>query len=273
MQRLVQVAAMHAQERRAVQAFRHRQFALDLARVPDAVEMRVRLEGGLAQLSARRRCRAARATNSAASGCRRRCGRTAAPARRPARRSRPRAGSRPRQARPCRRRRWPSKAASPFRSPSTSHAARRPPALPSVAGGMKQLASGVSGARAHAPAPMLDLEHVAIEIGDPLPALDRELEITERIADERLDLAPEEARILVGDVGRAGVAEPRVAADLVELVEQRVELSRVERVGELADEIGSAQQARLCVCLRVVVVLRNRKPRQLDGAADAIRSR
>ena len=47
--RVMQIGAMHAQERRAVQAFRHRQFALDLAGVPDAVEMGIRLKGGLAQ--------------------------------------------------------------------------------------------------------------------------------------------------------------------------------------------------------------------------------
>ena len=89
---------------------------------------------------------------------------------------------------------------------------------------------------------MLHLEHVAIKIGDPLPPLDREFKITKRIPDERLDLAPEEARILVGHIGRAGVAEPCIAADLLELVEQRVELSRIEGVGELADQIGSPQQ-------------------------------
>ena len=96
------------------------------------------------------------------------------------------------------------------------------------------------------PAPaVLHLEHVAIEIGDPLPPLDREFKITKSVPDERLDLAPEEARILVGHIGRAGVAEPCIAADLLELVEQRVELSRIEGVGELADQIGSPQQARL----------------------------
>ena len=40
-QRIVQIAAMHAQIGRAVEAFRHRQFARDFAGVPHAIEMRV----------------------------------------------------------------------------------------------------------------------------------------------------------------------------------------------------------------------------------------
>ncbi|OFW16402.1 MAG: hypothetical protein A3H29_14020 [Acidobacteria bacterium RIFCSPLOWO2_02_FULL_67_21] len=43
-QRLMEVAAVHAQVRRAEEALRHRQLAQDLARVPDAVEMRVGLK-------------------------------------------------------------------------------------------------------------------------------------------------------------------------------------------------------------------------------------
>ena len=45
----MQVAAVHAEVGRAVEAFRHRQLAHDLARVAVAVEMRVRREGDLAQ--------------------------------------------------------------------------------------------------------------------------------------------------------------------------------------------------------------------------------
>ena len=51
-------------------------------------------------------------------------------------------------------------------------------------------------------------------------------------------LGPEESRIGLGDVGRGGVAELRIDADLGELVEQRVELARIKRIGKLPDEIG-----------------------------------
>ena len=47
--RLMQIGPMHAQERRAVETFRHRQFALDLAGIPDAIEMRIGFKGGAAQ--------------------------------------------------------------------------------------------------------------------------------------------------------------------------------------------------------------------------------
>ena len=43
---------------------------------------------------------------------------------------------------------------------------------------------------------------------------------------------------MVGDVGRGGVAEARIDADLGKLVEQRVELARIKRIGKLPDEIG-----------------------------------
>ena len=48
-QRVVQIAAMHAEIRRVVEAFGHRQFARDFAGVAHAIEMRVRRERGLAQ--------------------------------------------------------------------------------------------------------------------------------------------------------------------------------------------------------------------------------
>ncbi len=48
-QRVVQVRAVHAQIRRAEQAFGHGQLAQDAPGIPFAVEMRVGLEGGAAQ--------------------------------------------------------------------------------------------------------------------------------------------------------------------------------------------------------------------------------
>jgi hypothetical protein len=45
----VQVGAMHAEERRAVEILGHRQLALDFTGVADAVEMGVRCKGALAQ--------------------------------------------------------------------------------------------------------------------------------------------------------------------------------------------------------------------------------
>src|SRR5262245_25598213 len=123
----------------------------------------------------------------------------------------------------------------------------------------------------HSAPPVLDLEHIAVEVGNPLPALHRKLQITERVADEGFDLAPKEAWVFVSDVGRVGVTKTRIAADLFKFVKQGIELSWVERVSELADEVRSPQQARLGVGLGVVLVLGNRESRQLDGTADTIR--
>src|SRR5262245_19219360 len=125
--------------------------------------------------------------------------------------------------------------------------------------------------RPHAAAAMLNLEHIAVEVGCPLPALHRQLQIAERVANEGLDLAPKEARVSVGEVGRAGIAETRIAADLLEFMREGIEIAWIERVGELAAEVGRPQQAGLGVRLGVVLVLGHREACMLDGAADAIR--
>ena len=52
-------------------------------------------------------------------------------------------------------------------------------------------------------------------------------------------LGPEESRIGLGDVGRGGVAELRIDADLGELVEQRVELARLKRIGKRSADLTS----------------------------------
>ena len=65
---------------------------------------------------------------------------------------------------------------------------------------------------------MLNLEHVAVEVGHPLPTLNGELQIIYRVADERFDLAPKEAGVLVSNIGWVGITELRVAADLLKFV-------------------------------------------------------
>src|SRR3954447_26817161 len=85
----------------------------------------------------------------------------------------------------------------------------------------------------HAPASVLHLKHVAVKVGNPLPSLNCQFEIFERISNEGFDLAPEKVRILVGDVGRRRITKARVAPDFLELVEQRIELPRIKWISEL----------------------------------------
>jgi hypothetical protein len=93
---------------------------------------------------------------------------------------------------------------------------------------------------AHAAPPVFDLKEVAVEVGDTLFSLDRLLQIAERIANERFDLAPEEARVVVGNVAWRAVSQALVAADFSKLAEQGIELARILGIGELANKVGGA---------------------------------
>ena len=104
----------------------------------------------------------------------------------------------------------------------------------------------------------------------PMAALHRQLEIFDAIADIGFHLAPEEPGISLGQIGRAGIAQPFVDPYFGELMEQCIELARIQRVGQLSDQIGSAQQASLGVGLGVIVIVRNRKAGQFDGTRDTL---
>ena len=117
---------------------------------------------------------------------------------------------------------------------------------------------------------MLHHEDMGVEVGEPQPALRRHVEGVDGLAEKRLDLGPEEAGIVIGHVGRRAVAQELVDADLLELVEQRIELAGVERIAELADEVGGAHERRLGVGRGMIGVVRHRKARQLDVARQAV---
>ena len=104
-----------------------------------------------------------------------------------------------------------------------------------------------------------------------MPPLNCEFQIPERVAYEGLDFAPKEARVFVSYIGRARVPETRVAPDLLKFVKERVELPRVKRVSELADEVGCPHQAGLRVSLGVILIIGDGEPRQFNRATDAIR--
>ena len=102
---------------------------------------------------------------------------------------------------------------------------------------------------------MLDDADMRIEIRQPLTAFDGHAERMDGIAQEGLDLGPEEARIVVGHVGRRHVSQGRIHTGLGKLVEEGVELSGVKRITELPDQVGGADQRSLGCPLR-----RGRRP-------------
>src|SRR5262249_37325618 len=117
---------------------------------------------------------------------------------------------------------------------------------------------------------VLDFEYMGVKIGSPLATPHGERKIPHRIADEGLDLRPKEARIVVGDVSGSLVTELAIHSDLFELVEQGVELSRIERIGKLTDQIGRPHEPGLGIGFLVHLVLRHREPRQLDRARNTL---
>src|SRR5579859_3598687 len=100
----------------------------------------------------------------------------------------------------------------------------------------------------------LGAENIGIEVGDPLPSARSDVEVAYRHLNLRRDVVPVELRVLVDDVGRRVVAELLVQADFLEFVEQRIGLSQVVGIAELADQIGRAQQQPLFLDQIVVLV-------------------
>src|ERR1700728_4909411 len=84
----------------------------------------------------------------------------------------------------------------------------------------------------------LGAEHVAVEVGDPLPSTRGNVEIADGGLDMRGHAVPVELRIEVGKIGGRGITELLVHADFLELVIQRIGFAQIMRIAELADEIG-----------------------------------
>src|SRR5580698_2239071 len=80
---------------------------------------------------------------------------------------------------------------------------------------------------------------------------------------------PVECRELLNEVGGRGVAELPVAAELLELVEERVGFPRIQRVSKLPDQIGRLNEPRLESGL-IRVRIRRGKARKLDRGGDTI---
>src|ERR1700736_722008 len=78
-------------------------------------------------------------------------------------------------------------------------------------------------------------EHVAIEIGDPLPSARRFVEVAYFSLDMRRHAVPVELRIAIDDVGGRIIAKLAIHADFLELMVERVGLPDVIMIADLAE--------------------------------------
>src|SRR3954447_24916942 len=100
--------------------------------------------------------------------------------------------------------------------------------------GRPWLSAALAAFRPGATTRMLLDEDVCVELGHPEAALGGALEVTQRRPDIGLDAGPEEARVLLRQVGRIPAAEALGDADLAEFVIEGRQLPQIGRVGELA---------------------------------------
>src|SRR5829696_3994279 len=90
---------------------------------------------------------------------------------------------------------------------------------------------------AHQSERVLCAEHMAMQVGDPLAPRRGDVQVGDSFLQVGRDTVPVEVGIALDQVGRRGIAELAVEADLLELVEQRVRLLQVERVSQLTDQV------------------------------------
>src|SRR5262249_44140875 len=90
-------------------------------------------------------------------------------------------------------------------------------------------------------------KNIGVEIGNPLPAVRRDVEIAKGRLNVWRHAVPVELRIFVDDVGGTVVAELAVGGGFFELVIERVGLAGVIRVAQLSDQVGGSQQRGLLI--------------------------
>ena len=81
------------------------------------------------------------------------------------------------------------------------------------------LARQTADLRPHMLPPMLDGEHVAVQLCHPLPTFHRQFEVSNCITDVRFDLVPEKPRILLGQIRWRGITQLLIDPYFRELME------------------------------------------------------
>src|SRR5258705_13942501 len=82
-----------------------------------------------------------------------------------------------------------------------------------------------------------------VEVGDPLPAGSRHIQIFYSVVEVHRDAVPEKGRVLFGNVGGRRIPQVPVRADLFEFIIERGCFARVQGIAELPYEICSLDQA------------------------------
>src|SRR5271170_3882096 len=103
---------------------------------------------------------------------------------------------------------------------------------------------------------MFDRKDVAVELRYPLPSFHCQFEMVYGVVYIGFHLTPEETRVPLGHVSWADITKHFIHPDLSELMKECIELARIQRIRKLSNEVGSAQQAGLCVCFPVIPVVR-----------------
>src|SRR5262245_1888088 len=117
----------------------------------------------------------------------------------------------------------------------------------------------------------LGSENIAVKVCNPLSSARRHVEISDRRLDVRRNSLPVELRIQFRQVGGRFISQLPVEADLLKFIIERVGLSQILRIAELADEIGSPHERALLVSIVIRLYNRRRETREFDRASDPAR--
>ena len=95
--------------------------------------------------------------------------------------------------------------------------------------------------RSHSTPIMFDSEDMRIEIGDPLSPLHCLVKRDDRVTDIGLHSRPKERRVALSQIRRGLIPEALFKTSFRELMGQCIQLARIKRISELANQICCSQ--------------------------------
>src|SRR5258707_1704412 len=106
-----------------------------------------------------------------------------------------------------------------------------------------------------------------VEVGDPLPAGSRHIQVFHAVVEMHRDAVPKKSRVLLDDVGGRRIPKLPIGTDLLKLPIESVCFPRIQGIAKLPDEIGSLDQSRLKTA-SLLAIFRDWKACHLDGRRD-----